>query len=262
MKGEYYLVTGNSDDDVVNLKSGTLCHAVIKKKPLWIIFANDMHIKLSQELMIQSHKTIDSRGAKVHIGHEYSITLQFVHNVIIHNIRVYYIVACRDGLIRDSENHFGYREVPNGDRISIFGSSKILLDHISISACEDGLIDAVQDNQQVLCTRIRMEELDMEIRRRLDLIHIRFKFGFGVGVITGRVEYDPDRVWFSSKIRSWTGTTIGLAELVFGSCTNQPPSSISELMTNPWFETSCALCLLFLSFCPFVSEGEKGNFRV
>ncbi|MFQ6641898.1 hypothetical protein Gotur_015356 [Gossypium turneri] len=50
-KGEYYLVTDNSDDDVVNPKPGTLRHAVIQKRPLWIIFANDMNIKLSQELM-------------------------------------------------------------------------------------------------------------------------------------------------------------------------------------------------------------------
>ncbi|MFQ6641910.1 hypothetical protein Gotur_016005 [Gossypium turneri] len=50
-KGEYYLVTHNSEDDVVNPKPKTLRHAVIQKKPLWIIFSHDMNIKLSQELM-------------------------------------------------------------------------------------------------------------------------------------------------------------------------------------------------------------------
>ncbi|KAH1063212.1 hypothetical protein J1N35_028199 [Gossypium stocksii] len=82
-KGEYYLVTDNSDDDVVNPKPGTLRHAVIQKRPLWIIFAHDMNIKLSKELMVQSHKTIDGRGATVHIAYGCGITLQFVHNILL-----------------------------------------------------------------------------------------------------------------------------------------------------------------------------------
>ncbi|KAK8602755.1 hypothetical protein V6N13_084958 [Hibiscus sabdariffa] len=143
-KGEYYLVTDNSDDDVVNPEPGTLRHAVIQNRPLWIIFAKDMHIKLSKELMVQSNMTIDGRGANIHIAHGCGITLQFVENVIIHNIHVHHIVTCEGGLIRDSEDHFGLRTVADGDGISIFGSSKIWLDHISMSECQDGLIDAIQ----------------------------------------------------------------------------------------------------------------------
>ncbi|MBA0786276.1 hypothetical protein Gotri_027161 [Gossypium trilobum] len=121
-KGEYYLVTDNSGD-VVNPKLGTLHHIVIQKRPLRIIFAHDMNIKLSQELMFQSHKKIDGRGANVHIAYGYGITLQFVHNVIIHNIHIHRKVKSSGGLIRDSENFYGYRIVGDGDGISIFGSS-------------------------------------------------------------------------------------------------------------------------------------------
>ncbi|TYJ38801.1 hypothetical protein E1A91_A04G018500v1 [Gossypium mustelinum] len=148
-KGEYYLVTDNSDDDVVNPKPGTLRHAVIQKRPLWIIFAHDMNIKLSKELMVQSHKTIDGRGANVHIAYGCGITLQFVHNVIIHNIHIHRVVRSSGGLIRDSEDHYGYRTVGDGDGISIFGSSKIWLDHISMSECQDGLIDAIQGSTAI-----------------------------------------------------------------------------------------------------------------
>ncbi|MBA0614070.1 hypothetical protein Godav_014403 [Gossypium davidsonii] len=148
-EGNYYLVTDNSDDDVLEPKPGTLRHAAIQNKPLWIIFAKDMHIKLSKELIVQSNKTIDGRGANVHIAHGCGITLQFVHNVIIHNIHIHHIIESQGGLIRDSEDHYGYRTVGDGDGISIFGSSNIWLDHISMSECQDGLIDVIQGSTAI-----------------------------------------------------------------------------------------------------------------
>lgn len=144
VEGEYYIVTDNSDDDVLNHPQGTLHHVVIQSKPLWIILANDMHIKLSKELIVQWNKTIDGRGARVHIAHGCRITLQFVENIIIHNI-----LESQGGLIRDSEDHYGYRTVGDGDRISIFGSSNIWLDHISMSQCQDELIDAIQSSTAI-----------------------------------------------------------------------------------------------------------------
>ncbi|MBA0683456.1 hypothetical protein Goari_025115, partial [Gossypium aridum] len=104
----------NYDNDVINPKPGTLHHVVIQKKPLWIFFAHDMKIKLSQELIVQSGKTIDGRRANVRIAYGYSITLQFVHNVIIHNIHVHHVVESHGGLIKDSKDHSGFRTV--GDR--------------------------------------------------------------------------------------------------------------------------------------------------
>ncbi|WZZ91238.1 hypothetical protein YC2023_119817 [Brassica napus] len=64
-RGRIYVVTSNLDEDMVNPIPGTLRHAVIQKEPLWIIFKNDMSIRLSQELLVNSDKTIDARGADV-----------------------------------------------------------------------------------------------------------------------------------------------------------------------------------------------------
>ncbi|CAH2045720.1 unnamed protein product [Thlaspi arvense] len=65
--GPIYVITDASDDDLMNPKPGTLRHAVTRDTPLWIIFDRSMIIKLQQELIINSDKTIDGRGASVHI---------------------------------------------------------------------------------------------------------------------------------------------------------------------------------------------------
>lgn len=142
-RGRIYVVTSNLDDDMVNPKPGTLRHAVIQKEPLWIIFKSDMSIRLNQELMVNSDKTIDARGANVHIAHGAGITMQFVKNVIIHGLHIHHISESSGGMIRDSVDHFGMRTRADGDGISIYGSSNIWLDHISMSKCQDGLIDAI-----------------------------------------------------------------------------------------------------------------------
>ncbi|KAM7263355.1 hypothetical protein ACFE04_001038 [Oxalis oulophora] len=74
--GEYYIVTDSSDHDAVNPKPGTLRYAVIQPQPLWIVFPSNMMIKLSQELIFNSFKTLDGRGANVHIVGGGCITLQ------------------------------------------------------------------------------------------------------------------------------------------------------------------------------------------
>lgn len=88
--GEFYVVTDSSDDDPVNPKPGTLRYAVIQNEPLWIVFPSNMMIKLSQELIFNSYKTIDGRGADVHIVGGGCITLQYISNVIIHNIHIHH----------------------------------------------------------------------------------------------------------------------------------------------------------------------------
>ncbi|KAL0723422.1 hypothetical protein Bca4012_038021 [Brassica carinata] len=67
--GSIYVVT-SSEDDPENPRPGTLRHAVIQSDPLWITFAGDMSIVLKNELIMNSDKTIDGRGAKVMLlGH-------------------------------------------------------------------------------------------------------------------------------------------------------------------------------------------------
>ncbi|KAK4782068.1 hypothetical protein SAY86_016170 [Trapa natans] len=142
-KGRYYVVYNPSDKDTLNPKPGTLRHAVIQKEPLWIIFAGSMIITLQQELLINSHKTIDGRGANVRIAYGAGITIQFVKNVIIHGIHIHNIIPQKGGLIRDSVDHFGIRTQSDGDGITIFGSSSVWIDHVSMRECSDGLIDVV-----------------------------------------------------------------------------------------------------------------------
>ncbi|KAF8021517.1 hypothetical protein BT93_G1839 [Corymbia citriodora subsp. variegata] len=147
--GRYYVVTDSSDNDMVNPKPGTLRHAVVQKGPLWIIFAHSMVIRLNQELIMTSDKTIDARGAEVHIAYGAGITIQFIKNVIIHGLHIHDIVRGSGGLIRDAVDHVGLRTASDGDGISIFGAANLWIDHVSMSACSDGLIDAIQGSTAI-----------------------------------------------------------------------------------------------------------------
>ncbi|KAG9154509.1 hypothetical protein Leryth_014958 [Lithospermum erythrorhizon] len=88
--GEFYVVTDDSDN-AANPKPGTLRYGVVQRRPLWIIFSRNMQIRLHQELIMQSDKTIDGRGAKVYITGGAGFTLQYIRNVIIHGIHIFNI---------------------------------------------------------------------------------------------------------------------------------------------------------------------------
>ncbi|CAI0407641.1 unnamed protein product [Linum tenue] len=122
---------------------GTLRYAVIRDEPLWIVFPSNMHIKLEQELIFNSFKTLDGRGANVHITGGGCITLQYISNVIIHNVHIHHCVPSGNTNVRSSPTHYGYRTKSDGDGISIFGAKDIWIDHCTLSHCTDGLIDAV-----------------------------------------------------------------------------------------------------------------------
>ncbi|MBA0832870.1 hypothetical protein Goarm_017227 [Gossypium armourianum] len=147
-EGEFYVVTDPSDD-ILNPKPGTLRHAVIQRRPLWITFKRSMIITLEQELIITSNKTIDARGANVQIAKGAGITVQFVKNVIIHGLHIHHIITGTGGIIRDAEDHFGLRTASDGDGISLFGATNIWLDHLSVTNCSDGLIDVIQGSTAV-----------------------------------------------------------------------------------------------------------------
>ncbi|XP_060675594.1 probable pectate lyase 18 isoform X2 [Ziziphus jujuba] len=141
--GQIYVVTDSSDRDAANPIPGTLRHAVIQTEPLWIVFSADMTIKLKHELIVNSFKTIDGRGTNVHIVGNGCITLQYVSNVIIHNVHVHHCKPSGNADIASSPTHVGWRGKSDGDGISIFGSRKIWIDHCTLSYCTDGLIDAI-----------------------------------------------------------------------------------------------------------------------
>lgn len=147
--GRIYVVTDSSDHDTVNPIPGTLRHAVIQEEPLWIVFASSMQIKLKHELIVNSYKTIDGRGAIVEITGGGCVTLQYVSNVIIHNVRIYNCVPSGNTNIRSSPTHVGYRGKSDGDGISIFSSRNIWIDHCDLSHCTDGLIDAIMGSTAI-----------------------------------------------------------------------------------------------------------------
>ncbi|XP_071707083.1 probable pectate lyase P59 [Rutidosis leptorrhynchoides] len=147
--GQIYVVTDSSDKNVINPKPGTLRHAVLQPEPLWITFSNNMNIRLSQELIFMSDKTVDGRGFEVHVAGGAGIMLQFVHNVIIHGIHMYDIVEGSGGMIRSKTDHVGKRGRSDGDAISIFSSSQVWVDHCSFASSYDGLIDIVAASTNV-----------------------------------------------------------------------------------------------------------------
>ncbi|KAK7387551.1 hypothetical protein VNO78_28436 [Psophocarpus tetragonolobus] len=121
--GKVYVVSEGGDNPV-KPKPGTLRHAAIKKEPLWIIFKHDMVIKLHMDLLVNSYKTIDGRGATIHIAGGPCIKVHNKTNIIIHGIHIHH---CK----------------PGGDAITISGGTHVWVDHCSLSNCFDGLIDVV-----------------------------------------------------------------------------------------------------------------------
>lgn len=158
--GKFYVVSDASDNDVENPAPGTLRHAVIQEEPLWIIFSKSMVIKLQQELIITCNKTIDGRGANVHIAYGAGLTLQFVQNVIVHGIRIHHIIPTSGGIVRDSVYHLGLRTVSDGDGINIFGSSNLWIDHVSLEKCSDGLIDAIEGSTAITISNCKFNNHD------------------------------------------------------------------------------------------------------
>ncbi|KAM3704057.1 hypothetical protein ACJW30_04G147800 [Castanea mollissima] len=129
--GKIYVVTDPSDNDV------------------WIIFERDMVIKLKVELIMNSYKTIDGRGANVHITGGGCITIQSITNIIIHGINIHECKPVGNTNVRSSLGHFGHRGISDGDAINIFDSKHIWVDHVTLSNCYDGLIDAVEGSSLI-----------------------------------------------------------------------------------------------------------------
>ncbi|KAG2263251.1 hypothetical protein Bca52824_070330 [Brassica carinata] len=142
--GRIYVVTDSGNDDPVTPKPGTLRYAVVQDEPLWIIFQRDMTIRLKEELIMNSFKTIDGRGA----------------------IRAHRRRALRDdprggnAMVRSSPRHYGWRTVSDGDGVSIFGGSHVWVDHCSLSNCEDGLIDAIMGSTAITLSNNYMTHHD------------------------------------------------------------------------------------------------------
>ncbi|MQM01532.1 hypothetical protein Taro_034294 [Colocasia esculenta] len=112
-------------------------------------FARDMVIRLDNELMVGSFKTIDGRGAQVEVTGGPCITVQGADHVIIHGLSIHDCTPGKPGLVRSSPSHVGHRLGSDGDAISIFASSNVWIDHCRLSHCYDGLIDVTHGSTSV-----------------------------------------------------------------------------------------------------------------
>ncbi|MBA0730187.1 hypothetical protein Golax_022727, partial [Gossypium laxum] len=90
-----------------------------------VSFTWSMTIKLQQELIVTSDKTIDARGANVEICNGAGITIQFTKNVIIHGLQIHHIIPAKGGKIKDGEKHHGLRGASDGDGVSLFGATNV-----------------------------------------------------------------------------------------------------------------------------------------
>ncbi|XP_065862649.1 probable pectate lyase 22 [Euphorbia lathyris] len=147
--GELYVVTDSDNDDPVNPVRGTIRYGVIQEEPLWIIFDHNMVIKLKEELVMNSYKTVDGRGYNIQIAEGPCITIQGVSNIIIHNIYIRDCIPGGNAIVRDSPNHAGLRGHSDGDGISIFGARDVWIDHCTLANCSDGLIDAINGSTSI-----------------------------------------------------------------------------------------------------------------
>ncbi|KAK4386713.1 putative pectate lyase 17 [Sesamum angolense] len=146
--GAIYVVTDPSDDPV-NPKQGTLRYGAIQTQPLWIIFERDMAITLKNELMMNSYKTIDGRGARVEISNGPCITIEGVSHVIIHGISIHDCKPGKPGMVRSTPDHVGERLGSDGDAISVFAASNVWIDHCYLARCTDGLVDVIHASNLV-----------------------------------------------------------------------------------------------------------------
>jgi len=166
--GDVYEVTDPSDDPV-DPKPGTLRYGAIQTEPLWITFGKDMVITLKNELMLNSYKTIDGRGAKVEIANGACITIQGVSHVIIHGIGIHDCKPGVGGMVRSTPEHVGYREGSDGDAISIFASSNVWIDHCFLARSTDGLIDVIHASTAVTISNNYFTHHD-KVRNRKNIL--------------------------------------------------------------------------------------------
>ncbi|TVU08225.1 hypothetical protein EJB05_41622, partial [Eragrostis curvula] len=132
--GKVYIVS-DPGDDPANPAPGTLRYGIVQHQPLWITFARDMIIKPKQDLRVRSYKTIDGRGADVVVGDGGACFVVLRDgNVIIHGLT---IRGCKP--VRWSA----------GDGVAVSRAADVWIDHCTLEACADGLIDVTGGSTRV-----------------------------------------------------------------------------------------------------------------
>ncbi|EPS62434.1 hypothetical protein M569_12355, partial [Genlisea aurea] len=132
LNGAVYHVTTLNDDGPGSLRYG--CRS---KEPLWITFKVSGTIKLSSQLTVSSHKTLDGRGRKIRISGK-GLRLKECEHVIICNLI------------------FDGGEGPDADAVQIKPNSRhIWIDRCSFSDYCDGLVDITRASTDITISRCR-----------------------------------------------------------------------------------------------------------
>ncbi|XP_024370179.1 pectate lyase [Physcomitrium patens] len=157
--GPIYTVTNNGDD-AKNPQPGTLRYGVTRNGPLWIIFAKSMTIQLKGELFISAYKTVDGRGAEVHIVGGSQISILRTNNVILHGLHIHDIRPSGPTTIRVSPSKVIRRNKSEGDGLHIWGSRDVWIDHCYLAKATDGLIDVTRGSTMVTISNCFLEQHD------------------------------------------------------------------------------------------------------
>nr|XP_024383274.1 probable pectate lyase 8 [Physcomitrium patens] len=108
-----------------------------------------MNIELKEELLMNSHKTLDGRGADVHIAGGACLTAENVSNITIHGISIHDCKPTGPADMRLSPDHIRDRGRTDGDAVTIRGSRDIWLDHNHLYNSADGLVHVVEGSKGI-----------------------------------------------------------------------------------------------------------------
>ncbi|TKY68138.1 pectate lyase 15 [Spatholobus suberectus] len=78
-----------------------------------------MVITLKQELIMSNFKTIDGHDANVHIAYGDCITIQFIANVIIHDLYIHHCKQNNNAIVCSSPSYYGCKTLVDDDGISV-----------------------------------------------------------------------------------------------------------------------------------------------
>ncbi|XP_024381179.2 probable pectate lyase 22 [Physcomitrium patens] len=155
--GKLYVVTSNKDD-IKKPEAGTLRFGVTRSEPLWIIFNGSMTIRLAGELVMTSDKTIDGRGAEIHLVGSSQITIEEISNVIIHGIHIHDIISSGPHHILTAPSQHSLRAKTTGDAIQIKQSRHVWVDHCFLSKAADGLVDGTKNSTFITVSNCYFEK--------------------------------------------------------------------------------------------------------
>ncbi|XP_050234933.2 probable pectate lyase 4 [Mercurialis annua] len=156
----HYKVTDPSDDPS-NPKPGTLRYGttMIDGKK-WITFKRNMQVKLEKPLLISSFTTLDGRGVNAHITGSACLLVYKATDVIIHGLRIHHCKAVGPSTVKGANGEMVSLGEMDGDAIRLVSASKVWIDHNTLYACQDGLLDVTRGSTDITISNNWFKEQD------------------------------------------------------------------------------------------------------